>query len=305
MNSVRKVSKGIADRLESFIYLISLGCLLMVLGRQTNALTLDNDNGRIAYDDTGGSGQCVVCLPGMGQLRSIYRFVVPRLKDAGFRVITMDVRGMGDSSATWKDYSELAIASDVIALLERLGAGPAVIIGNSISAGAAVCIGADRPELVSRLVLVGPFVRQIPISSWKKLAFKLALAGPWGIGTWMNYQSRNLYPASKPSDLVEYDLALKRNLHEPGRMGAFRRMASTDHRAAESRLDRVRLPVLVVMGEADPDFPDPTAEAKLVAERLRGEAVVLPGLGHYPQAERPDEFLGQVLSTLGGNQDGS
>jgi len=291
--------------LESFIYLIRLGYSLIMLGQQPNSLALDNDNGRITYDDTGGSGQCVVCLPGMGQLRSIYRLVVPRLKDAGFRVITMDVRGMGDCSPTWNDYSELAIASDVIALLGRLGAGPVAIIGNSISAGAAVCIGADRPELVSRLVLVGPFVRQVPVSSWKKLTFKLALAGPWGVGTWVNYQSKNLYPASKPSDLAEYNLALKRNLQEPGRMGAFRRMAATDHRAAESRLDRVRLPVLVLMGGADPDFPDPTTEAKLVADRLHGEAVVLPGLGHYPQAERPDEFLGRVLPFLGGNQDGS
>ena len=266
---------------------------------------MDSADGRIAYDDTGGSGQSVVCLPGMGQMRQIYRLVVPRIKDAGFRVITLDVRGMGDSSTAWSDYSELAIASDTVTLLERLGTGPAAIIGNSISAGAAICISADHPGLVSKLVLVGPFVRQVPISWSKKLAFRLALAGPWGIGTWVSYQSKNLYPASRPLDLAEYNVALKRNLHEPGRMQAFRRMAVTDHRAAESRLDKVRLPVLVVMGGADPDFPNPAVEARLVAERLHGEAVVLPGLGHYPQAERPGEFLERVLPFLEGRQNGN
>ena len=277
----------------------------MMLGKEMDSLTLDNVDGRIAYDDTGGSGQSIVCLPGMGQMRQIYRLVVPRIKDAGFRVITLDVRGMGDSSATWSDYSELAIASDTFRLLERLGTGPAAIIGNSISAGAAICISADHPGLVSRLVLVGPFVRQVPISRWKKVAFRLALAGPWGIGRWVSYQSKNLYPASRPPDLSEYNQALKSNLHEPGRMQAFRRMAATDHRAAESRLDKVRVPVLVVMGGADPDFPSPASEAKLVARRLHGEAVVLPGLGHYPQAERPDEFLERVLPFLEGCRNGN
>jgi pimeloyl-ACP methyl ester carboxylesterase len=104
--------------------------------------------------------------------------------------------------------------------------------------------------------------------------------------------------------MAEYNLALRRNLQEPGRMRAFRQMAATDHREAESRLDRLKLPVLVVMGGADPDFPNPVAEAGLVAERLHGEAVVLPGLGHYPQAERPDEFLERVLPFLEGDRSG-
>lgn len=259
---------------------------------------LRREEGQIGYEDTGNSGQLLVCLPGVGQLRSIYRFVVPELKEAGFRVVTMDVRGMGDSSAKWSDYSESAIASDVVALLEQLNAGPAVVVGNSISAGAAVCVGADHPDLLSGLVLAGPFVRQIPMAWWKKMSFTLALAGPWGLGTWVNYQSQKLYPSSKPSDLSQYNAALRKNLKEPGRMRAFRRMASTDHKAAESRLGKLSVPALVVMGAADPDFADPAAEGRIVAERTRGKLVLLPGLGHYPQAEQPAEFLESVTPFL-------
>lgn len=263
---------------------------------------MQRGEGQIAYDDTGGSGRLVVCLPGMGQLRSIYRFIAPRLRDEGFRIITPDIRGMGESSARWNDYSELAIASDVVALIDRLHSGPAVILGNSISAGAAICASADHPELVSGLVLVGPFVRQVPISWWKVLTFRLALAGPWGLGTWVNYQAQKLYPTSKPPDLADYNNELRKNLREPGRMSAFRRMASTDHRASESRLDKVRTPALVVMGGADPDFPDPEAEGKIVTQRLKGELALLPGLGHYPQAEQPDVFLNEVINFLRGIQ---
>jgi pimeloyl-ACP methyl ester carboxylesterase len=264
------------------------------------AQRVDDEGGQIAYDDAGGPGRLVLCLPGMGQLRSLYRFVVPKLRDQGFRVVTMDVRGMGDSSTRWTDYSESAIASDAAVVIERLQSGPALILGNSISAGAAVCLASDHPELVSGLVLIGPFVRQIPVPWWKVLTFRIALAGPWGRGMWVNYQTQKLYPSSKPADISEYNNALRKNLKEPGRMSAFQRMASTDHKAAELRLGNVQCPVLVVMGGADPDFPDPEAEGKLVAQKLRGELVVLPGLGHYPQAEQPEEFLQPVMNFFRG-----
>jgi pimeloyl-ACP methyl ester carboxylesterase len=42
------------------------------------------------------------------------------------------------------------------------------------------------------------------------------------------------------------------------------------------------------MGERDPDFRDPTAEARWLSERLNAEVVMVPGAGHYPQAEYPE-----------------
>lgn len=268
------------------------------LGTSRTTTILEREEGKIAYEDTGGPGPLVVCAPGMGALRSIYRFVAPVLAREGYRVITMDLRGMGDSSARWSDYSESAVASDLIALLKRVQAGPATLIGNSISAGAAVCAAAEQPQLVAGLVLVGPFVRQVRISPLKLLLFRLALARPWGAGTWVNYQSSNLYPSKRPADLDDYSARLRANLREPGRMRAFQRMAATNHLAAESRLRRVTVPSLVIMGGSDPDFPDPRVEATGIAELLHGRATVMEGLGHYPQAEDPTAFLEAVRGFL-------
>lgn len=47
-------------------------------------------------------------------------------------------------------------------------------------------------------------------------------------------------------------------------------------------------PVLVVMGARDPDFPDPRAEAEWIRDTLDAELLLVPGAGHYPQAETPD-----------------
>ncbi len=260
---------------------------------------LERPEGKIAYEDSGRAGPLVVCAPGMGDLRSEYRFIVPTFAARGYRVVTMDVRGMGDSSAVWRDYSESAIGSDLVALIDHLQAGPAVLVGTSISAGAAVWAAAEAPERVSGLVLVAPFARQVPISRLKVLLFRLALARPWGASTWAGYQASRLFPSEKPKDLDDHRRAVLANLREPGRMKAFQRMAGTDHRAAEARLPRVQVPALIVMGTADPDFPDPTAEATLLAERLRGTPVFLEGAGHYPQAEMPAAFSDRVLDFLG------
>ena len=60
----------------------------------------------------------------------------------------------------------------------------------------------------------------------------------------------------------------------------------------------VTAPVLVVMGEQDPDFPDPRAEADWIARALRAQVVMVPEAGHYPQSQRPDITTGAALRFL-------
>ncbi|MGB5757228.1 MAG: alpha/beta fold hydrolase, partial [Acidimicrobiales bacterium] len=57
--------------------------------------------GTIAFEDRGGDGPLVVMLPGAGDVRHEYRFVAPELAAGGARVVTVDLRGHGDSSADW------------------------------------------------------------------------------------------------------------------------------------------------------------------------------------------------------------
>ena len=85
-----------------------------------NTRFLDEAGGRIAYDDTGGTGPLVLAIPGMGDLRSEFRLIRPALVAAGYRVVTMDLRGHGESSARWDDYSAHAIGNDALALLDQL-----------------------------------------------------------------------------------------------------------------------------------------------------------------------------------------
>jgi pimeloyl-ACP methyl ester carboxylesterase len=210
----------------------------------------------------------------------------------------MDLRGHGDSDATFESYDDVAAATDVIALVERLG-GSAVVIGNSMGAGAAVLAAAERPELVSALVLIGPFVRNVPTGFGAKLGFRLALVKPWGPMAWNAWYAR-LHPGRRPADLDEHRAEIMESLDRRGHWRAFVKTTHTSHAPAEARLEEVHTPTLVVMGDADPDFKDPAAEARHVAERLDGEVVIVPGAGHYPQFQYPEVVNPAVLGFLGG-----
>jgi len=258
---------------------------------------LTRPDGRIAFDDSGGSGPLVIAVPSMGDLRQEYRFLRPRLTAAGYRVVTMDVRGHGESSTGWPDYSPAAIGSDIVALVEHLNAGPAFVIGTSMAGGSAAWAAAVRPDLVAGLVLVDAFVREMPSSPVETLTLKALLRRPWGPAAWSLYY-KSLFPTNPPADLAGYRAALKANLKEPGRFHALQEMVWASKTPVERRLAAVQAPVLVLMGTRDPDFSDPAAEARWVAERLHGTLSLIDGAGHYPHAEMPDETAARVLAFL-------
>jgi len=257
---------------------------------------LARPGGRIAYDVT-GEGPLVVAVPGMGDVRSVYRFLAPALADAGFRVATMDLRGHGESDTTFDQYDDVAAGTDLLALVEELGGGPAVLVGNSMGAGAAAWAAVESPGKVRALVLIGPFVRNAPVGRGAALAFRLALLRPWGPAAWNAWYAK-LYPGRRPADFEAHRARIRASLRRPGGWAAFARTTHTSHAPAAARLDSVTAPTLVVMGDADPDFKDPAAEAAWIAETLRGRAVIVPGSGHYPHAEYPEIVTPEVVEFL-------
>jgi pimeloyl-ACP methyl ester carboxylesterase len=135
----------------------------------------DVADGKLAYDSS-GSGPLVIAIPGMGDLRRGYRFLTPQLVAAGYRVVSLDVRGHGESSIQWPDYSVASIGQDILALVRAVDAGPALLIGNSMAAGAAIWASVEAPELVKAMVLLGPAVRGEVSSTFRLLLAALFAA---------------------------------------------------------------------------------------------------------------------------------
>ncbi len=258
---------------------------------------LARPEGRIAYD-VRGAGPLVVCVSGMADIRSTYRHLAPALAEAGFRVACMELRGHGDSDTTFATYDDVAAASDIRALVAELG-GPAVVIGHSMGAGAAVIAAADAPELVSGLVLVGPFVRDPKLPLPVRALLRAAMQPAWIRQVWKAYLP-SLYGGRRPDDFDAHLAAMVDAIGRPGHRRALARTTHTTHEPAAAVIGTVGAPALVVMGELDKDFPDPAAEAAWIAEWLDAEVLMVPEAGHYPHAQRPDLVAPAVTAFLRG-----
>jgi pimeloyl-ACP methyl ester carboxylesterase len=255
---------------------------------------LDLPSGRIAYDDTGGDGPVFICVPGLGDLREQYRYLRPLLVADGLRVVTVDLRGMGDSSTGWPSYAPANVGADIVALIRHLGVPRVFIVGNSMAGGSAVWAAAEVPDRVAGLVLVDPFVGTEPEVSFAMRALMHVLfQRPWGPTAWRMYY-KSLYKNAPPPDLDQYADRLQANLAESGRFEALKGMIWASQAPCAARLDQVRAPVLVVMGSEDSDFDDPQGQARAVANRLHGRILIVSGAGHYPHVEYPKTVAGEI-----------
>lgn len=263
---------------------------------------LPRPEGNIAYSDT-GAGPLVVAVPGMGDLRATYDDVVPALVGAGYRVVVADLRGHGDSDTTFRTHGDDATGTDLVALVEHLDVGPAVLVGNSMGASAAVWAAAERPDLVRGLVLLSPYLRQPGSAGLQKVmgvVYRVLLARPWGAAFWGSFYS-SITKGRRSARHAEHVAAIRRNLSEPARLRSLRDLAvALDHSVVEARLAAVRAPALTVVGAIDPDFSDPAAELAWITGAIDTRGILVPDVGHYPQHQAADVVVPAVLELLAG-----
>jgi pimeloyl-ACP methyl ester carboxylesterase len=139
-----------------------------------------------------------------------------------------------------------------------------------MGSGAAVMAAAKQPELVSGLVLVGPFVRNGASGAMQRIMLRAAMAPLWAAASWKAYMPK-LYAGQRPVDFDDHRDRVVASLRRPGYAKAFSLTTRTNH--------------------------DP-AEASWLADALHGEVVMVADAGHYPQSQRPDVVTPAVVTFL-------
>lgn len=105
----------------------------------------------------------------------------------------------------------------------------------------------------------------------------------------------------KPADWNTELTRIESKLSEPGRMKVVQAMIKANPADAGEQLANVSCPVLVVEGDADPDWASPRAEGERILADLPqglGELVVLEGAGHYLHDQTSDEVAALALPFL-------
>ncbi|WTW93114.1 alpha/beta hydrolase [Streptomycetaceae bacterium NBC_01309] len=273
---------------------------------------LDTAEGRLGYDAV-GDGPLVVLAHGMGDNRRVFREMASLLADSGYRAVSVDLRGHGDSGTGWPSYTRTDTAADLLALIRHLG-GPAVVVGHSFAGGSATIAAAQEPTLVSRVVEISPFTRaqKLDAKAFRTNArYRKGMLLLLGTGLlrstklWKRYLD-HAYPGAKPADHAEHIAALDADLSRPGRMAVVAKMGMAAPTDAGAKLGAITCPALVIEGTLDPDWPDARAEGEAIIAAMPaplGHLHMIEAAGHYPHAQFPTQTTAAILDFLRPTED--
>lgn len=258
-------------------------------------------DGDLAYLDT-GSGDLVVLLHSGYVDHRLFDDQIPALAAAGYRVIAPDVRGHGWSANASEPFRW---ADDLAGLLRHLDAGPAALVGVSMGGAIAGDTVIEYPELVRGVVLGGASVSDFRYTydpTQKVVAASAVALNAGDVEGWLKVFLRSVAGPFRTADDIDprlldslREMALHTIAkHTPGETNWHVPMAGT-----WPRVPKIDVPVLTVNGALD--SPDLIADAELFAcTVLSGRSVLVEGVSHFPNLERPEEFNGLLLDFLRG-----
>ena len=244
----------------------------------------------------------MVFAHGFGCDQQMWRHVAP-VFEPDHRVVLFDHVGAGGSDLTAYDparYSSLeGYAQDLVEILDALALGPAVVVGHSVSSVIALLAAADRPELVDRLVLVGPSPRYIDDEGYRggfsqeEIDELLATMDDNYLGWSQHIAPVIMGTPDRPALGEELTSSFCRT--DPVIARRFARATFLSDNRAD--LARVTTPALVV--QCRNDVIAPVEVGEYVHQHLAGsELVVLEANGHCPNLSAPDLLVAAMQDYL-------
>ena len=260
----------------------------------------------VHYEDY-GTGRPVVLIHGWPLSGRSWENQVPALVDAGYRVVTYDRRGFGDSSQPWGGYDYDTFAADLNTLLEHLDLREVTLVGFSMGGGeVARYIGAYGTERISKAVLaaaVPPFLYQSsdnPDGALDDTAIAGFLAG---VKTdriaFLDEFTTGFFTAGVELKVSEAQRSYARDIaafaSPKGTADCITAFGHTDFR---DDLAKITVPTLVIHGDSDAIVPFP-ASGKRSHDAIPGsELVVIKDGPHGINASHPQQFNDALLGFL-------
>lgn len=277
--------------------------------------------GPVHWVDFGGpdTGVPIVLVHGLGGSHLNWVRLAPILARRS-RVIALDLAGFGLTPGSGRRTTVTANAELLDRFLWDAAGGRAVLVGNSMGGMVSMLQADAQPESVAGLVLIDPSVpvpRELPdlqVAS-QFLLYAVPVLGE----KYLAFGNRRMTdrqrvqrvidlcfadPSRAPEQVLEAATALARHRRsvagqEADFLQAARsliRLLARPQRYA-TLMHGVRCPVLLVHGELDRLVPIAAAR-KAAADNPAWETLFLPGVGHTPQLEAPDEVGSSILDWL-------
>ncbi|PZM95282.1 MAG: alpha/beta hydrolase [Actinobacteria bacterium] len=268
-----------------------------------------------------GTGPLVLFLHGFPEFWWAWHELLPRVADAGFRAVAMDLRGYGASDKPPRGYDGYTLAADVTGLIRALGERTAVLVGAGLGGMLGWITAAFHPRMISRLVVLGaahplrlraavftdprgqfaaatPSLKfQIPRYEHILTRHNAALVGEflrkWGGPAW-----------TASSSFADYEARCRQAMQIPqaafcameGYRWAFRSLLRLHgYRFVKLLQQPLVTPTLQLHGALDTVVLPRTAQGSGRYVIAPYEWRLIDGVGHFLHLEAPDLVLGEIL----------
>jgi pimeloyl-ACP methyl ester carboxylesterase len=307
MRTALKVAAGL---LAGLLLVLALNAL--VAGNEERSAEATVPDGRIlelpggslqitdSGEPTSEAGQPIVLIHGYSTSLRWFDRVVPLLEDS-HRVIRVDLPGHGGSEKPTTGYDIPAQAAVVAQALGELGVRDALVAGHSMGGLVTTSLVEQAPGLVERAVVINMAPSTKGFGPGLPLTARLTHMPLLGPALWRVSPDFVVRDSYRDAFAPGYDLAA--GFEDPDQVVAdFRAMtypafdgahdaadAYTEQGRIDERLASAGVPLLVIFGAEDQIFD---AERSLAAfEEVAGaRTLALPGVGHSPNVETPEEL---------------
>ena len=245
----------------------------------------------VSYTASGPADAPVVVLSNsLGATREMWDPQVPGLAE-GYRVITYDTRGHGESPVPAGPYSLDDLVDDLVALLDEVGAERAHVAGLSLGGMTGMRLAAREPQRVHRLALLCTSAYIAPEAGYADRARLVRAEGtgkvaPAVVERWFTPEFREQEPG-----LMARMEAMIVGTPDEGYAGCCEAIAAMDLRAD---LRGISASTLVISGWQDPATPPEHQQA--IADAMPGaELLTVSPAAHLANIEQPLQVTGALL----------
>lgn len=245
---------------------------------------------RLWYWDTGGDGPPLILCHPASQGCLVWENQRDAFARAGYRVVAYSRRGHQPSETGPVTHPGTTV-DDLASLLANLKIERAHLLGAAAGGITALGFTCRFPDKVSSLILAGTIFAPDE-DDWRAMHARLGIAGVRGGASTEFLELGPSYRASDPGGVAQFAAHSERALANKGDL-----TQPTGATVTWKTLENLRMPVLLLTGEADLFSPPPMQE--LVARHIENHRLVtLPAIGHAPYWEAPDLFNQAVLDFL-------
>ena len=287
----------------------------------TDPELLTFQNGLLAFSAQAmGDGPIVLCLHGFPDNAGSFRHQLPVLAEAGYRAVSLTLRGYEPRSIpTDGDYTIETVATDILAVIDSLNAGPVHLIGHDWGAAVAYVAAAAAPERFRSLTVMavphaGRFARdglRIPRQlrlSWYMGLFNIPWLSDWIVSRrdyrFIRWLWRDWSPSWQPEPGVLEGVIS--TLSQPGvrsaALGYYRAALSIKALlvSVEEAHYSVPVPTLALSGERDGCIASDVFEELMLEQDFPKGLTFsrIPQAGHFLHQEQPGRVNRKIVDWL-------